>query len=58
MIADEIPLPYVYNFYFSTKLLTPFRLCEFVWVCLPNEIFFAFISSGWRKNEKPNTFPL
>ena len=21
-----------------------------MWVCLPNEIFFAFISSGWRKN--------
>jgi hypothetical protein len=49
MIADEIPLPYVYNFYFSTKRLTPFRLCEFVWVCLPNlsnEISFAPISSG------------
>jgi len=25
-------------------------LCNSVWVCLPNEISFAFISSGWLIN--------
>jgi hypothetical protein len=40
-----------YPRFFSPRSgLTSFRLCVSVWVRLPNEIFFGFISSRWLIN--------